>query len=54
MGDSALMNTDWESKFSMVFVHALEQIEGPDHAPILLTTRTPRPRYKRQFKFQLG
>jgi hypothetical protein len=54
MGDSALMDTDWESKFFMVSVHALEHIEGPDHAPILLTTGTPRPCYKRKFKFQLG
>ena len=37
--ESVLMDTDWESKFPLVSVRALERIEGlSDHAPILLTT----------------
>jgi endonuclease/exonuclease/phosphatase family metal-dependent hydrolase len=37
--DRVLMDADWESKFPMVSVHALERIEGlSDHAPILMTT----------------
>jgi hypothetical protein len=39
----------------MVFVCALERIEGfSDHAPILLTTGTPKPPGNHQFKFKLG
>jgi hypothetical protein len=39
--DRVLMDANWESKFSLVYVHALERIEGlSDHAPILLTTGT--------------
>jgi hypothetical protein len=38
-----------------VSVRALERIEKlSDHAPILLTTGTPRPLCKRPFKFELG
>jgi hypothetical protein len=49
------MDTDWEDKFPMVTVRALELIEGlSNHAPILLTTGTPRPPCKRSFKFELG
>jgi hypothetical protein len=49
------MDTNWESKFPMVSVRALERIEGfSDHAPILLTTGTPRPSSKHRFKFELG
>jgi hypothetical protein len=53
--DHVLMDTDWEDKFPMVTIRALERIEVlSDHAPILLTTRTPRPPCKRSFKFELG
>ena len=53
--DRVLMDTDWESKFPMVSVRALERIEAlSDHAPILLTTGLPRIQCKRQFKFELG
>jgi hypothetical protein len=53
--DRVLMDTDWEDKFPMVSVRALERIEGlSDHAPILLSTGTPRPPCKRSFKFELG
>jgi hypothetical protein len=39
----------------MVYVHALERTEGLfDHAPILLTTGTPKPLGKYRFKFELG
>jgi hypothetical protein len=39
----------------MVSVRALEHIERlSDHAPILLTTRPPKPLCKRPFKFELG
>jgi hypothetical protein len=48
------MDTEWEDKFPMVTVRALERIEKLfDHAPILLTTGTPRPLHKRPFKFEL-
>jgi hypothetical protein len=37
--DRVLMDANWESKFPLVSVRALERIEGfSDHAPILLTT----------------
>jgi hypothetical protein len=53
--DRVLMDTNWEVKFPMVSVRALERIEGlSDHAPILLSTGTPRPPCKRSFKFELG
>jgi hypothetical protein len=53
--DRVLMDANWESKFPMVSVRALERIEGfSDHAPILLTTRTPKPPSKHRFKFELG
>jgi hypothetical protein len=49
------MDTDWEEKYSMVFIHALEHIEKlSDHAPILKTTGTPRLPCKCPFKFKLG
>jgi hypothetical protein len=38
------MDANWESKFPMVSVRALERIEGfSGHAPILLTTGAPKP-----------
>jgi hypothetical protein len=54
--DRVLMDANWESKFPMVFVRApLERIEGfSNHAPILLTTGTPKPTSKHRFKFELG
>jgi response regulator RpfG family c-di-GMP phosphodiesterase len=53
--DRVLMDTDWEDKFPLVTVRALEHIERlSDHAPILLSTGTPRPICRKQFKFELG
>jgi hypothetical protein len=47
------MDTDWEEKYPMVSVRALEHIERfSDHAPILLTTGSPKPLCKRPFKFE--
>jgi hypothetical protein len=52
--DRVLMDSDWELKFPLVSVRALPQIEAlSDHAPILLTTGTPLPQRRRQFKFEL-
>jgi hypothetical protein len=49
------MDANWESKFPMVSIRALERIEGfSDHAPILLTTGNPKPPSSRRFKFELG
>lgn len=53
--DRVLTDTNWESKFHMVSVRALERIVGlSDHAPILLTNGLPRPPSTRQFKFEHG
>jgi hypothetical protein len=53
--DPVLMDTDWEDKYPMIYVRALERIERlSDHAPILLTTETPRPLCKCLFKFEYG
>jgi hypothetical protein len=53
--DRMLMDANWESKFPMVSIRALERIEGfSDHAPILLTTGTPKPPGNHRFKFELG
>ena len=42
--DRVLMDSDWEIKYPMVSVRALECIEAlSDHAPILLNTGTPNP-----------
>jgi hypothetical protein len=50
-----LMDANWESKFSMVSVHALKRIGGfSDHASILLTTGIPKPLCKHRFKFEHG
>jgi hypothetical protein len=52
--DRVLMDANWESKFPMVSVRALERIKGiSDHAPILLTTGTPKLSGKHRFKFEL-
>jgi hypothetical protein len=49
------MDSDWEDKYPMVSVRALERIESlSDHAPILLTTGLLRPQCNRRFKFELG
>jgi hypothetical protein len=53
--DRVLMDTNLESKFPVVSVHALERIVGlSDHAPILLTIGIHRPPSARRFKFELG
>ena len=53
--DRVLMDADWESKFPLVSVRALEHIEGlSDHDPILLTTGMATPKTKPRFKFELG
>ena len=53
--DRVLMDADWESKFPLVSVRALERIEGlSDHAPILLSTGMATPPTKPRFKFELG
>ena len=49
------MDIDWESRFPLVSVRAIERIESlSDHALILLTTGIPRPQCKPRFKFELG
>jgi hypothetical protein len=49
------MDTEWEDKFPMVSVRALERIEKlSDHASILLITGTLKSPLKRPFKFELG
>jgi hypothetical protein len=49
------MDANWESKFPMVSICALERIEGfSHHAPILLTTGLPKAPCKHRFKFELG
>jgi hypothetical protein len=53
--DRVLMDANWESKFPMVSVRALERIQGfSDHAPILLTTGITKPTSNHRFKFELG
>jgi hypothetical protein len=53
--DRVLMDANWESKFPMVSVRALERIQGfSDHAPILLTTGIAKPSSNHRFKFELG
>jgi hypothetical protein len=50
--DRVLMDTDWEEKYPMVSVRALEHIERlSNDAPILLTTGIPKPLCKRPFNF---
>jgi hypothetical protein len=44
--DRILMDSDWEDKYPMVSVRALERIESlSDHAPILLTTGSTIPHW---------
>src|SRR3954470_2720965 len=53
--DRALMSTDWEEKYPLVTVRALERIEDlSDHAPLLLATGTLKPNMRHRFKFELG
>ena len=53
--DRVLMDTEWESKYPLVSVRALERIEAlSDHAPILLSTGSSVTHDKHQFKFELG
>ena len=53
--DHVLMDTEWESKYPLVSVRALERIESlSDHAPILLSTGIPKAPMHHQFKFELG
>jgi hypothetical protein len=53
--DRMLMDTEWEDKYPMVSVRAIERIEKlSDHASILLTTGIPKSPLKRPFKFELG
>jgi hypothetical protein len=53
--DRVLMDSEWEEKFPLVSVRALECIESlSDHAPILMTTGSARPHCDRCFKFELG
>jgi hypothetical protein len=49
------MDANWESKFPMVSVRALERIRGlSDHDPILMTIGTPKLLGNHCFKFGLG
>jgi endonuclease/exonuclease/phosphatase family metal-dependent hydrolase len=44
--DRVLMDSDWEDKYPMVSVRALERIESlSDHAPILLTAGSTIPHW---------
>lgn len=52
--DRVLMSTDWEHKFPLVTVHALERSLS-DHTPLLLNTRAASYRGSQPlFKFELG
>jgi hypothetical protein len=50
------MYTDWEAKYPLVTIHALERcIEAlSDHCPLLLTAGAHRTKKKHQFKFEHG
>jgi hypothetical protein len=49
------MDSDWEDKYPMVSVRALERTEAlSDHDHILLTTGSLGSLCKRRFKFELG
>jgi hypothetical protein len=53
--DHVLMDMDWELKFPMVSVRALERIvEFSDHASILLSTGLPKTPSNCRYKFELG
>ena len=52
--DRVLMTTEWEFKYSLVTVHALDR-GVPDHAPLLLDTGEPSYRgIAKQFKMELS
>ena len=52
--DRVLMSTDWEDKYPLVSVRALERIEElSDHTPLLLFTGTSTPNARHRFKFAL-
>ena len=53
--DRVLMDTEWELKFPLVTVRALERIEAlSDHAPIILDSNSTNLATRRPFKFELG
>jgi hypothetical protein len=54
--DRILMDAEWETKYHMVFVRAMERIEKlSDHAPLLLDTNPDKLHGKKpSFKFELG
>ena len=53
--DRVLMDTEWELKFPMVTVRALERIEAlSDHAAIILDSNSTKPNVRRPSKFELG
>ena len=53
--DRVLMDTEWELKFPMVTVRALERIEAlSDHAPIILDSNFTNPATRHPSKFELG
>ena len=52
--DRMLMDTEWKSKYRMVYVCALARIEAlSDHTTILLKTVTVKPHGKHQFNLTL-
>jgi hypothetical protein len=54
--DRILMDAEWETKYHMVSVHAMERIEKlSDHSPLLLDTNSDKLHGKKpSFKFELG
>ena len=49
------MDTEWELRFPLVTVRALERIEALlDHAPIILDSKSTNLAARRPFKFELG
>jgi hypothetical protein len=50
-----MIDSDWEEKFPVVSIRALERIEAlSDHAPIPMTTGSLRRQCVRRLKFELG
>ena len=53
--DRVLMDTEWELKFPIVTVRALELIEAlSDHAPIILDSNSTSHSSRHPFKFELA
>jgi hypothetical protein len=53
--DRVLMDIEWELKFPLVTVRALERIEAlSDHAPIIIDSNSTNPSARRPFMFELG